>query len=435
MSSSSMWTSSKQKCSTALGCASLVIACVFIMLPRQNDFLELYREVVRFVEEDVLSMSGGGVKAPAYTKDLKLTDLKHMLAAGSPSVRASAVQALGDRREEEVLAPLVQLLNDTELVNFGGEQRSISELSKDSLTRFIRTRITQEPGNIRILIPYLSGTLQGTPLQRASMIDILGDIKEPLSRTILTRIAHNEHDAQVRNAAQRALKKVDSRAIDSSAYPVLRANQRRLVIVMVSLACVLVLFMVYRFRKDEDRRLALLSLLPALVCGGFGILITMEYSRGVVDSGIVDKALRDGNRMVIRTGNYHDQTDFPGDSCLARDLVREGDSSQLSAFGASSLVEPDDLDALKRMVDARRDWIWSRILVSKLGGSALQDLARNGDSRIRLAMTTALDKLMITNDEIIAALELLEKDEDRQVSEKAAEVLPRSRNYLKWPPL
>ncbi len=145
------------RCWSALVCIWLVIVCALMLLPRTNDFLGLYSELVRFAEEDIIGMYSAGAKAPDYTRGLGLTDLKHMLAAGSPAVRASAVQALGYRREDEIVALLVQLLNDTELVDIGGEQKSISTLSRTALTQSIRDRITLEPSNIRILIPYLSG--------------------------------------------------------------------------------------------------------------------------------------------------------------------------------------------------------------------------------------------------------------------------------------
>jgi HEAT repeat protein len=434
MNSSDRWTGLKQRYWTALASALLIVACVLILLPRQNDFLELYREVIRFAEEDVLGMYSAGTKAPAYTKGLKLIDLKHMLATGSPALRASAVQALGDKREDEVLAPLIQLLNDTELVDFGVERQSISELSKTSLTRFIRARIVQEPGNINILIPYLSGTLRGTPLQRSSMIDILGDIKEPLARPILTKIAENEEDDLVRSAAKRSLAKIDSNDVESSIYSELRANQRRLVVVMTSLVCVLLLSMLYQLRKGQQRRLALLALVPALICAGFAVLVATEYSRGTVNSVAVDRALREGNIMIARTAGYHDQTEFPGDSYLARHLVKMGDARALRVLGASNSIEPDDIEALKRMTEVRRDWVLARMLSSRLGGSGLMDMVRNDDSGIRLAVVTALDKLMITNDEIVEVLELLTNDDNEEVRNRAAEVLVRNRNYPKWLP-
>ncbi len=266
------------------------------------------------------------------------------------------------------------------------------------------------------------------------MIELLGDIKEPLSRSTLAKIAEHEQNTLVRDAALRALARIDAQTVESSAYSELSANQRWLAVVMVSLVCVLLPFMIYRFRKDEDKRLALLALVPILICGGFAVLIAIEYSRGRLHFGAMDARLREGSVMIVRTASYHDQTDFPGDSYVARRLLETGDASVLSALNASSLAEPDDLDALKRMNEVRRDWIWSRMLVSKLGSPGLQDLARDGDLEIRLAVATALGKLMVTHDEIVAALELLEKDEDDRVRTKAAEALARSRSFPKWSP-
>jgi hypothetical protein len=432
MSRSGRWTQLRHTSWTLLGWFSLLVACVVITLPRENQFLELYREAVRFATEDILGMGSDGANAPAYTRNLPLIELKHMLASESPGIRASAVQAMGERQEQEVFTALAQLLNDTEVVRIGEKQVSISQLSKQSLSRFIRTRITQQPGNIAILIPYLSGIQQGTPLQRSSFIEIVGEIREPLARPLLVNVAQSEPDLLVQSAAKRALARIDSHAIDSDVYRELRANQRRVGFIMICLTCVLVLFMLYHLAKGEKRRLGFLALIPVLICGGFAVLASVEHWRGRLDAAAVDTAIRSGNVMIVRTAAYHDQTEFPGDSYMARHLVQMNGASALKTLNATLMPEPDDLDSLRHMTETRQAWILSRILGLRLGTPELQNLILNTDPETKLAILTAVDKLMVTDHEIIAVLKLLENDEDEQVKNKAAEVIARSRNYTTW---
>lgn len=433
MNPSSRWVNLSHKCLTAVGCIAVLTACVLVFLPLKSNVVELSGEAIRFVEQDVLGIHRVEEKAPAYTKDLSLIELKHMVAAGSPALRASAVQALGERNEHEVLAILVPLLNDTDLAEIGSHRKTVSELAKSSLTRVVRTRIEKEPGNIAILIPYFSGALGGTSLQRRSMIEILGAIREPLARSILLKIAREDKDVGLRESAERSLENIDSQAIESSIYRVLRVNQIRLVVAAGFIVCVLLPFMLHRFRKSQDRRSALLLLVPILICCGFAILIAIEHSRGRVNADALDTAIHEERSMVVRTMGYHDETDFPGDSFVARRMVTIGNARMVKALNEVCSIEPDDFDTVKQMASARREWVLARVLASKLGTSGLSDLVKDSDPQVRLAVTKGLSGLRVTNHDVVSALELLAKDEDNEIREKAAEALLRSQNYPAWP--
>jgi HEAT repeat protein len=412
----------------------LLVVCVLVLAPRQGDFVEWRREIVRFVEQDLLGIYRADGRAPAYTKHLSLTDLKHMLASGSPALRASAVQALGERREDEVVPILARLLAETDQVDTGGGRGSISELSKIALNRKIRSQIIAEPGNVRQLIPYIAAAMQGPPQQRRCMIEVLGDIEEPLARDALMRIAAKDDDAALREAAQSALKRIDSQKGQSRAYAELRSNQQTLVVGLAAIVGALVVFLLYGMVNGKDRRLALLSLIPALLCAGFAYLVTVEFTRGKADATAIDRAIHDGSGVTLRTVSYQDETDFPGDSYVVRHLVRTGDIAVVKGLDKSNSVEPDDFDALKKMTSVRRDWVLARILVSKLGNNGLMDLAKDEDPETRLIVVTGLAKTKVTHDRIVSALELLAEDPDDRIKEKALEALAGQKGCPVWPP-
>jgi HEAT repeat protein len=82
--------------------------------------------------------------------------------------------------------------------------------------------------------------------------------------------------------------------------------------------------------------------------------------------------------------------------------------------------------------EAISQWILSRFIASNLGAPDLEALLNSPDPQTRLMLASALGKLGVRNEQIIAALTHLTKDNDPQVRKTAEESTARVRGYPAW---
>lgn len=421
-------------CRSAAIAVLLVIAALLLLQARKDDILFSYHQAPKVIAEDLMGVYEAGQSAPAYAKELSLHDLKHMLASISQDLRVSAIQVIAERGEYEFIPYLTKLLNETDPIEGyrEREQTSFSKLSRDALERIARERIKREPANLSLLQPYLGTATNGTFLERKAMIEILGNLGEPLGVPLLRDIAMNDGNFGLRQEAERALTRITSYVPDNKAYREIRATQLQVFLVMSGVTLALVWFMVNGLRKSIDIRFVLFAMVPILICSALAYLTIMEYRKGTADPQSLSAAIRQGDLMALRSITFQDYTVFPGDSPSARLLANLGHEEVVRMLNLLPSVEPDDFAYLRTASEKKTEWILARILASKLGTSRMNDLIHNPDLTVRFSVATVLGRLMVKNDDIIDALTKLTKDDSDRVREKASVALAQVEKFPRW---
>ncbi len=265
-------------------------------------------------------------------------------------------------------------------------------------------------------------------------MEILGEIREPLALPLLVKISEVDADPDVRQAAKYSLSKLTLEAPDTPWYKHLQANQIQVAIVMVGMIVILIWYMVKGLITGMGARYLLLLLLPTILCAEFTWVSIAQCWRGRIDVKTIDGVITQGDLVALRSMNYQEYTDFPGNSFLTRRLVALGDENVIRLVKAVIRLEPDDLDDLKDALNLRSQWILSRIVAAKLGTPEFDQFLYSDDRDVRLTVANTLAKLRIQNSSITSALEILEADADKEVSIAAAEALQQVRKYREWDP-
>jgi len=410
---------------------ALMVFLVLVVQPRIPSIVTYVRDMYHGIYGDVTGLYYQSGKTPAYAAQLNLQDLKSLLVSGSPALQITAFQALADRADYEVVPHLVKLLSSTSTLVPDGAKEPIplAQLSKDCLRRIVSTRIARDPINVGLLKPFFSSATDGTFMERQAVIEILGDIREPLAIPLLTGIVDTESDPALREAARDALAKINSDKVHAEGYGEIQANQVQIMLVMAAMVILLLGSMVAGLRRGTDRRLALLLLVPVLVCGSLAWVAGAECWRGIIQTRTIDDAVRRGDVVALRSMNYEEYTVYPWDSYVSRRLVKLGNEQVVRAVTKVATLEPDDFDHLKDTLNVRSRWILSRIVGTQLGTPEFERLLKNADPHVRLTLATILGKLMIRNTHITRALEVLQRDQDETVRSSAEEAMRQLRQY------
>ncbi len=370
---------------------------------------------------------------PPYMKDLGLNDFKQMLSY-TDAAAAAAVTVMGDKQEYGAVPELIRRLNDTRPFRWGRkkEPTSLADLSKTALTQIIKGRISGDPENIGLLLPYFSAATEGSVPQRKAIIEILGEIREPLAIPLLSDLSRTNEQG-LHEAASGALAETNSFSMDNPGYSSLRRSQLAYVLGSLLLIGLLLWWVISQLLSRADKPLIMLSAVPIVLVGGMSWIMADDFRAGTVDDRSIGTAIAQRNIQALRTMNYHDYTVYPGDSYVAHSLVRLGNDVVIHDLMRLPTVQAVDDASFTDIVDKRVRWILARIVASKLGTPGTDELISSNDREVKIAVARVLGKLMVQNESIIDALTRLSKDEDEKVSATAAEILPRVRRYPIWP--
>ena len=380
--------------------------------------------------------SGSKQAAPSDPKNLAFlgtVELKHMLMSTDQSVRAAAVQALGEKGDLSVFPQLVALLNDnTPLpVHPGTRETTLARTSADALDRMVRKAVAREPANIAMLLPYLSAARNGAVAEREAIIEILGNAGEPLALPLLESIANRDQEPLIRAKAKKAVDQI-LLAGASMSYTEHRLRMSEIFVGTGIVFVVLVLFVLGELVRGGVSRLLGLRILALAILGGLTAILAFELTRGRGDAAAIVGALAEGDLIALRTANYHDFSEYPGDSQVARRLVMQGNPSMIEAIRRLPQVEPDDLAGLKEMLNRRADWIAARLVVTGRSAEDLPSLFGSADPGTRKYFAELFGRLKVRNDRMVDALKKLSEDEDQEVRRAAEESLKKVRTYPEW---
>lgn len=397
---------------------SIAASGILLLHHRYPDFLLAYHYVSEQMWEDMFGPPITKTSNQDQLLAFNTLELERMVMSTDQSARFAAIKALGEKNDLTVLPHLITLLNDTNPIELGPSHdgpTSIAEVSKEALNRLLRNSIGRDPLNLSILLPFLYAARSGTEPERSAVIEILGVAKEPLALPLLKDIAASEEGASVRKNAERAVAVINSSELENKLYRELR--QRLFEIILASsLVILLVVFsLTNEIRKGSFGRITMLKVVSLALMTGLTAVVALEYERGAADEKTMLRAVSQRDLMALRTINYQDYTDFPGDSHTARSLVSMGKGQLIIDLKRVTTVEPDDLPMLKETMNKRSQWIAARIIVSRLDSHQLDRLVRDADPAVRTTVAATLGNIMVRNQAITDALAILSEDEEEEI--------------------
>jgi len=414
------------------GLAALCVMCVGLLVP-YGQLLDLATLASQEFLGNIFSADDSSTSIQARAKDIPVKNLTEMLTYANPEAKAFAAQALGQRAEFAATPALIQALNDTRPFRdrHTKEEASLAGMSRDALVAILKAQINRQPENISVLAQFFTAAERGTPLERKSIVEILGEVKEPLARPLLLDMA-KEPDREIGAAAGNAVAKIESQPKEGEASIELAHRQVRMALSAGVLAIFLLASMGYRLVRGANRSLALLSIVPTFLIGGFGAVIASDYLTGEVDSSSIDRAIQNRDLRALRTINYHDRAQYPGDSYVARYLLGRCDEEVIRCLMLLRSVQATDDETVTKLTERRTHWVLSRFIGYSLGSRRLDDVINSKDPQIRMAVASALGGLAVRNDDITAALTRLAGDENEDVRKAAEKYLSGLKQHPIW---
>ena len=361
-----------------------LVLCMALLIPYRMLINTSVTAQLEFVREFFFSgASGSDLKARA--KNTPMQNLMEMLASSDPDVRGFAAKMLGYKDDPSAVPVLIQSLNDN--VRFRNSittnETSVSDISGAALAQILKRQISRKPEDLGLLLPLFAAAEQGTPLQSEAVIQILGQIGEPLVKQLLLGISA-EHASGLNQASTKALAQIDSETIGNTFYGNVRAGQIQFIFICAIIILLLLCAIPWRLREQSKTGLILLSLAPLVMVGLFGAIVAVDFARGKVNDRRIDLAVGNQDLVALKTLFYHDHVSYPGDSYVARYLVRSCDENVIHCLIALRSVQSTDDEAAVKNTDAISQWILARCIASNLGAPGLEALINSPDPQIRL---------------------------------------------------
>jgi HEAT repeat protein len=386
----------------------------------------------------------------ARAKNTSIQKLKEMLTSSDPGVRGFAAKIMGYKDDPSAVSVLIQSLNDNaRFQDVKRNETSVSDISRAALVQILRRQISRKPEDLSLLLPFFAAAEQGTPVQREKVIEILGQIREPLVKQLLLGIPilgqirepllkqlllgiPAEDNPELGKVSTEALAQIDSHTIANAFYENVRAGQIQFAFICAIIILLLLCGIAWRLRDQSNTGLILLSLAPLVLVGLFGAIVATDFSRGKVTGERIDLAIMNQDLVALKTMLYHDYVSYPGDSTVARHLLQSCDENVIHCLIALRSVQSTDDETAIKNTEAISQWILARCIASNLGTPDLEALLNSPDPQIRLVLASALGKLGVRNEQIIAALTHLAKDNAPQVRKTAEESIARVRGNPVW---
>ncbi|MEJ2716392.1 MAG: HEAT repeat domain-containing protein [Deltaproteobacteria bacterium] len=313
-----------------------------------------------------------------------------MLSSSNSMARAYAIQEIAKRGDPAVETELIRLLNDSSPVQLseGLKQTRVAELAKTALVHIMRLRIWQAPDNIGLLVPYLKAAITGGLGERQAIIEILGELKEPMARQSLVKMA-SDPNPLIRQAVADALAKLElekPRFMNSVMRRKIELTLTACLVIMTG--CALWAGVTFKFDRAHLRT-SLLSVIPVVLLAWIVSLIVLDFSIGVADERAIDSATTQRDIVALKAMNYQHITYYPGDSYVAQCLVKKGTEDTVHCLTHLLDAAPDDIPGYTKILSDRSRWILSRII------GIIQTLTRltnDRDEEVRKKATEALAK-------------------------------------------
>lgn len=412
-------------CTCLAGCIGLLIPYG----PLTDTAIMAYREFIG----DLFAFEGSTPNIEARSKNVPLKDLTEMITYANPEARAFAAKAIQYKADSAAISALIQALNDTRPFRDRQtrEETSLAEISKASLTGLLKAQITKDPENIALLGSLFTAVERGSQLERRSVVEILGEMREPLARPLLRQIS-SERDMELVNAGKMAAVKMDSLGPANDKYAEITGRQVRIALGCAMMIVLLLWSVFRRLREGLQTRVILLSAIPVVLVGSFGAVIISDHLKGEVSEQRIEAAIRDRDLIALRTMNYYDHAPYPGDSYVTQYLLRNCNEEVIRCLTLLPSVQTTDDLTATTITDTRKRWILARFIASNLGTPRLASLVTSPDAEIRATVATILGKLGVRNEHITDALTRLSQDPTERVRKSAEEASKRVGGYPVW---
>ncbi|MFH1115716.1 MAG: hypothetical protein V1792_17540, partial [Pseudomonadota bacterium] len=399
----------------------LVVILAIVGLPLIERLLTLYWKTPQ--DADI----------PHDIKAMVSDDLLELLSSRNAPAVAYAVRELGKRREVKAIPKLIRVLNnrDPVVISGSGESTSPARLAATALSAVTRRQIEIHPGNVAILRPLFESAHSGTAAERAGALAVLTRLREPFAAQ-MTAKPEDPGAVQLRDPAASAVRELQRPHKDDVVWVVLRRTET----VYLAGLCAIILvglgtMTAWIFRRTPAKFILLLCI-PVVLMVWITILAGIDFSMGIAVDGAIDKAVRNGDFLALKTMLYDEYVPYPGDSPVARYLVRKGNDTVVYCLTGLPGVGPDDDKNYRKFLSDRTDWILSRIVSIKLRDGTFQELTDGNLPGVGAALAVTLGKLGIRNKSILEALERLSLDSDEEVRGKAAKALTLVNKYPVW---
>jgi HEAT repeat protein len=369
----------------------------------------------------------------ADAKKTPVQTLQKMLASPDPTARGSAAKIL-DRKGDPLAVPaLIQSLDDN--VRFRDAKRqietSVSDISKAGLAQILKRQISLRPYDISLLLPLFAAADRGSPMQREAVIEILGQLREPLLKRLLPGIPADDKP-EPKQVSTETLAGVDTQRIENALYENVRDGQIQFVVICAIMILLLLSAILWRVSDKSQSGLILLSLAPLVLLGTFLAIILTDFTKSKINDQNIDLAIINQDLIALKTMLYHDYSPYPGDSYVARHLLQSCDENVVHSLIALPSVQSTDDEAAVKNAETELQWILARFIALNFGSPRLEQLVSSPDSQVRGVLASVLGKLGVRNEYIIATLTLLAKDEDPRVRKTAEESMARVQGNPVW---
>ena len=309
----------------------------------------------------------------------------------------------------------------------------VSDSARRTVVKLFRHVISEDPQNIKNLIPLFDALTKGSHPEVLGALDVLSSIKEPLGLKIIENLSRNSTDTEISRASTVALQGMRMSSGSSGYFKKLYGTQSNLVHVSLAVVFMLAIFLLLMVFRRKDFRMAVLGLLAIAINFGLVLLVTaeMEKTRDF-SSESIRQAVSSGDVMAIRSMLYAENQQYQADSSLCQEMARMCDPKLFEILKKMVLVEPDDLQGHRRLLDTSAKWIASRSVMLNLNQECLQGIVANADESGCKRILKAIDASRVTNNRIAGLVEALSGNDSADCAREAKRLLGDLKNRQMW---
>jgi len=426
----------------SLSLTRLFLALIFVVIGylvlknRYQDLSLAYTYVSGRMWQDIDAPQGSEANDLKNLAFRSVQDLKHMLMSTDQDTRIAAIKALGEKGDVGICPHLLALIIDRGPIEPSQDPKEshVCQAARDSLEKILRKNTTRDPSDLSVLLPYLTGLMEGTPGQRSAMAEIFGSAREPLALPFLGKLAADDPDERVRKSALKAVQAISTPRLSAS-YEQHRTRLRELLLAIAIAVLILMICLLIQILRGPRGGLMGLRLMGVITLAGFAVILFTELFLGKADDSALNKAFARGDLLAIRTANYHDAEPYPGDSVVAQRMAALGDGTSIALMRKVPSVEPDDLLFFREMIIRRSDWAASRILMAKGSDPEWETMLTNMDLDTRKYLASLPARMKVKTKEFAQLLDKLSADLDDEVRKIAQESRKKLAGYAEWPAL
>lgn len=403
--------------------------------PRLSDIFLAYDYVTDQILKDISSVSSGAGGSRDTWEEITDSELKRRLLSPDTKTRLDAIDRISEKKDPSFIPLLVKLFGDSSVTEPSSPDSNlkVSDAARRTVVKLFRHVISEDPQNIKNLIPLLDALTKGSQPEVLGALDVLSSIKEPLGLKIIENLSRNSTGTEISRASTGALQAMRMGSGSSGYFKKLYGTQSNLVHVLLAVVFMLLIFLLLMVFRRKDFRMAVLGLLAIAINFGLVFLVTAEMERTRdFSSESIRQAVSSGDVMAIRSMLYAENQQYPADSAVCQEMARMCDPKLFEILNKLALVEPDDLQGYRRLLDTGAKWIASRSVMLNLNQECLLDIVVNTDESGCKTILKAIDASKVTNNRIVGLVEAWSGNDSADCAREAKRLLGDLKNRQRW---